>query len=169
MTELQKILTDRFYYYNGTLFNKIKPRTGYICQPIGTKHHRNRLVYHFLGRQEQVSRMVFAFHHGFMPEVVDHIDGNGMNNKIENLRSATKLQNQYNRKKQDNTFSKYKGVAKASWIKETSKKMTYVCNIRAGKKNYWLGTFDTEKEAALAYNEKAKELHGEFARLNIIE
>lgn len=96
---------------------------------------------------------------------VDHIDGNILNNNILNLRWATPQENSYNTKKKKSfnnseSYSMYKGVRKTN-------KGRYICNITKDCKNYHLGTFDTEKEAGEAYNKKALELFGEFAKLNI--
>jgi HNH endonuclease/AP2 domain len=85
---------------------------------------------------------------------VDHIDGNGLNNKRSNLRLATKSQNLANQKIRTDGISRFKGV---------SQKGKY---WKAKCKNIWLGSFKTEEEAAKAYDKKAKELYGEFARLN---
>lgn len=95
------------------------------------------------------------------PDVeVDHRDGNGLNNMKENLRVATRSQNNMNRISRSGTTSIYKGV---SWNREKSKWEAY---IRYESKQYKLGYFNDERDAALAYNNKAKELFGEFARFN---
>ncbi len=89
---------------------------------------------------------------------LDHKNGNGLDNRKSNLRPATNSQNSFNRKKSPNTSSKFKGV----WLaygKWSSK-------IRCNGKGYWLGTWENEVDAAKAYNEAAKRLFGEFARLN---
>ena len=95
--------------------------------------------------------------------VIDHIDGNKLNNCKTNLRLCTVSENMCNRKKlgEGITASKFKGVRRAGT------KWTAVCQKE--KKRYRLGTFDTEIEAAKAYNDKAKELHQGFALLNIID
>ena len=90
---------------------------------------------------------------------IDHIDGNIMNNRRSNLRIATYMENNANAKKRKNTTSKYKGVSQ--YIKGQ-----WQAYIHKNKKRYTLGFFNTEKEAAQAYNTKAVELFGEFARLN---
>jgi len=92
--------------------------------------------------------------------VVDHIDGNSLNNRKTNLRICTQAQNIHNSQPRRNRSSKYKGVF---WDKVNKKWST---NIRKGDKRIYLGGFDDEIEAALAYDRKAAELFGEFAYLN---
>lgn len=92
----------------------------------------------------------------------DHKDRNGLNNQRSNLRIATSSQNNCNRLSLKNVTSEYKGVG---WHKSTNKWCAY---IGKGKDQFWLGLFDTEIEAAIAYNKKATQLHGEFAILNLI-
>jgi hypothetical protein len=93
---------------------------------------------------------------------VDHIDHNGFNNQKSNLRLCTNSQNCMNKIKNPNSTSKYKGVS----LNKESKK--WAAHITKDYKNYYIGLFDNEIGAALAYNKKAKELHGEFALLNIL-
>lgn len=93
---------------------------------------------------------------------VDHIDGNGLNNQRNNLRACTHQQNSMNRQATKNGASKFKGV---SWFSETQK---WVASLRHNKKYYHLGYFDNEIDAAKAYNDKAIEMHGDFARINAI-
>lgn len=92
-------------------------------------------------------------------EFCDHKDGNGLNNKIDNLRRCTNSENQKNKRGWGK--SKYKGVC---WIKKNKKWMSY---ISINKKRVYLGLFCTEKEAAVEYNKSASLNHGEFAKLNI--
>ena len=94
--------------------------------------------------------------------LIDHIDGNPENNFIWNLRPVTPQQNSCNSRIQSNNTSGYKGV---SWNK-TAKK--WRSSIRHNNKNIHIGYYTDLHEAAEAYNVKAKELHGEYARLNDI-
>lgn len=93
---------------------------------------------------------------------VDHINGNGLDNRRCNLRICTHKENNYNRKKKANTSSKYKGV----YWKEQRK--AYEAHIKYKGKVYYLGLFKNENEAGEAYNKAAKEFFGEFASLNVI-
>jgi hypothetical protein len=92
-------------------------------------------------------------------KVVDHIDGTGINNCQANLRLCTRAQNLYNSRPRA-ARSRYKGVR---YEKRTGK---WIAEITHRGRRYHLGSFDTEIEAARAYDAKARELFGPFARLN---
>lgn len=94
-------------------------------------------------------------------KLIDHIDGNGLNNQRNNLRFCTHSQNAMNKKSDKNTTSKYKGVC---WYKTRS---VWVGQIGINGKSTCLGYFTDEIEAAKAYDREAKILFGEFARLNL--
>ncbi len=94
---------------------------------------------------------------------IDHIDGNKTNNSLENLRLCSYSQNNRNRNKRENASSIYKGVC---WDRSLGK---WKAQIQINSRRESLGLFTNEKEAAQAYDEKAKELFKEFAKLNIIE
>jgi hypothetical protein len=94
---------------------------------------------------------------------VDHKNCDGLDNRRENLRIATILQNNANTSKHSDGSSMYKGV---SWDTINSK---WKAQVRHKGKNYNLGRFTSEEDAAIAYNDKAKEFFGEFARLNSIK
>lgn len=91
---------------------------------------------------------------------IDHINGNRLDNRKNNLRIVTPTQNRWNRRPNLNSKSGLKGV---SW-KEGRKK--WGVQIRANKKRYYLGTFTNRIEAAKVYNKVAVELHGRFANIN---
>lgn len=90
---------------------------------------------------------------------VDHKDGDGLNNQRGNLRICTHAQNMRNRKPPVSA-SLYKGL---SWNKSYDR---WRVRITVEGKCIFLGCFIDEKEAALAYDKAATQLHGEFARLN---
>ncbi len=93
---------------------------------------------------------------------VDHKNGDGLDNRRENLRVCTRAQNNSNRDKHMIGTSKYKGVWKGK------NKTKYRCCIRVNKQRIHLGYFENELDAAKKYNEAALLHHGEFANLNKI-
>lgn len=90
---------------------------------------------------------------------VDHVDGDGLNNRRYNLRLATRSQQLMNRRGWGK--SRFKGVCPSG-----RKWQAYITKDHV---DYRLGSFDTEEEAALAYDRAALQLHGEYARLNFPE
>jgi len=96
-------------------------------------------------------------------KLVDHIDGNGLNNRKTNLRLCNYTQNAWNRRPAAGGHSKYKGV---TWNNNSKKWYVRICK---DYKSIYLGCFDNEIEAALAYDRKAEELFCEFAYLNFPE
>lgn len=95
---------------------------------------------------------------GFPKLQVDHRNGSRLDNRRDNLRLATNAQNSANRKTQKHGCQ-FKGVSR-------TRHGTYAAQITKRPNKYWLGCFATEIEAALAYDTKAIELFGEFARPN---
>lgn len=90
----------------------------------------------------------------------DHINGNGLDNRRQNLRFVTRSQNNMNRIKRRGT-SNYKGVF---WSTQADK---WQSRIRKDNRLYHIGFFLSETDAAIAYDNKAKELFGEYAVLNM--
>ena len=93
---------------------------------------------------------------------VDHINSDTWDNRLENLRECSQRNNAKNRSKGLGTTSKYKGV---TYVKSRGKWQATIMN---NYRSVFIGRFDSEIDAALAYNVRAKELHGEFAKLNEI-
>lgn len=98
--------------------------------------------------------------------LVDHKNHNPMDNRKENIRPATRFENQRNRKSTKNSTSKYLGVYKITKQYKYRSTISIYAKIFLEKKHYHLGSFDTERDAAIAYNEAAKKYFGEFANLN---
>lgn len=125
-----------------------------VCVTDEQGHHK-RIKYH---RAKAIS---------FIPNLqnktcIDHIDRNKKNNDLSNLRWCSKSENAMNQSHQLNTTSRYRGVH----FDTINNK--WQAQIRHNYKKIYLGRFKTEKDAALAYNQKALELFGEYANLNII-
>lgn len=94
---------------------------------------------------------------GEPPEEVDHCNGDGLDNRRENLRKATHRQNMMNSSSRKGS-SRFKGV---SWGRDC-----WIAMIRDNYRTVHLGGFAIEEDAARAYDEAARRLHGEFARVN---
>lgn len=100
-------------------------------------------------------------------QIVDHINHDTLNNCKYNLRVCTTKENTRNKTSQKESSSKFLGVHKY----EPKDRKNYTCfkaAIQINGKSMHLGTFKTENEAAVAYNNKATELFGQFANLNNI-
>ena len=128
-------------------------RQYYAVAKVGTKKggHRQKKV--------RMHRLIMKAPKG---KVVDHINHNGLDNRKANLRLATAQQNTWNKRKQKGNYSsQYKGV---HWVKSENK---WRSRITCNGKVIFIGRFDDEKAAAMAYDAKAKELFGEYASLNL--
>ncbi len=93
-------------------------------------------------------------------EMCDHRNGNGLDNRRENLRRCTPLQN--NRNRRPATGRQWKGYCRCKYPLARP----FMAQIRVNGKRIYLGHYASEREAAEAYNRAAKEHFGEFARLN---
>jgi hypothetical protein len=90
---------------------------------------------------------------------VDHINGDKLDNRKANLRPCTRRENVQNQRKFHGT-SQYKGVY---WDRRNSK---WTAKLTTGGRQFYLGLFSDEIEAARAYDAKAREMYGEFSRVN---
>jgi hypothetical protein len=101
--------------------------------------------------------MIFLWHHGYLPVCVDHIDGDVMNNRIENLRAATVQENCLNKRAKPGV-SGYKNVR---WCKPNKNWAVYVS---VNKKQKFFGAFQDVELADLVATEARNLYHGAFAR-----
>lgn len=121
-------------------------------------HQRAARVVRESGRQI----VIFAHHDviGKPPKgmVVDHINSDPLDNRRENLRFCTQADNVCNKRAQVKESGAGKGVTRAG--------CRWMAQIHRARKRYYLGIYDTMREAELAYDAAALYVHGEFARLN---
>jgi hypothetical protein len=114
-----------------------------------------------LGNVEIFShRAIFLMSHGYLPAEIDHIDGDGLNNRPENLRAATSVENKWNTGLASHNKSGFKGV---SFDKGRGQ---WVANINVRGAHRYIGAFDDPAEAASAYDAAAHRYHGGFAKTN---
>lgn len=125
---------------------KVTSRSYYVVRNlVGQTPSRIRLHQHILGVRNRV---------------IDHVDGDALNNQRNNLRLCTVQQNSFNCKKHRRGRSQFKGVG---WHKQNQK---WRASIKKGELHAHLGYFDCEGCAAIAYDTAARKLFGEFARTN---
>ncbi len=158
----QEELKETFDYKDGHLYWKIAKQgvtKGNLAGTLNRKYG-NKTDYWFVffkGKNHKAHRLIWTYHYGFEPTMIDHIDGDGLNNRIENLRLTSPSQNAFNRKTKPNTKSGIKGV----YFNAKSKKWT--AKLIAYKKLIYLGTFLTQEDAIHAIHGARKQAHGEFA------
>ena len=138
-----------FDYIDGELFRKGKV-AGYI-RPDG---YRSIAIQR---KQYFAHRLIFLYHRGYLPEIIDHIDCDVSNNNIENLRPATKQQNAMNTKIKKTNKSGIKGVHFCNTYN------LWVARLRYSGKHITIGKFTCKHEAEKSLVTKRKELHGDYA------
>lgn len=130
-------------------------------------HERGRWYVRRQSRHESGKQVGIKLHREIVNakpgQIVDHINGNGLDNRKENLRICNDSENQRNKRIGSSNKSGYKGVC---WISSRGKWKVYV---QVDKKRIHLGYFENLIDAALAYNQGAMKHHGVFAKLNQIE
>jgi hypothetical protein len=152
------ILHKLFEYKDGDLIwinpTSRKAKAGNIAGNINKKV-RSIGIYN---KNYAAHRLIFMYHYGYMPKIIDHIDGNPYNNNIENLREATNIQNAQNSKKSISNSSGYKNV---SWNKERKK---WKVRIMIKNKEINFGAYDDIELADLVAQEARDKYFGKFAR-----
>lgn len=164
MEEEWRIIKDYPNYSVSNFGNVRNNKTQRILKP--QSHKNGEYLGVDLGRNRNLVHRLVAF--AFLEKQeehtdVDHIDHNGTNNHISNLRWATRSQNQYHMRKKSNCTSKYIGV---SFHKHSNK---WRCCKRISGKTKHIGHYNTQEEAGLAYNQYIIDNNlGEFCELNIL-
>jgi hypothetical protein len=141
------ILLSRFMWYSGP--------SGYACRYTRV-FEKPKVVF--------LHRVVACFMWGDIPNgyVVDHLDGDRLNDTTANIRVATMGGNAHNRQKAIERYtSAFKGV---HWNKRDKK---WIADITVARRRICLGSYDTAEEAARARDKAAILYHGDFARLNL--
>jgi hypothetical protein len=153
-------IEDRLLYEDGHLYWKNCTKPSLNGKKAGCVDSAGYTVVKISSKVYKAHRVIWFLCNGYWPEGwIDHIDRNKSNNKLENLREVTFSQSNANRDKSTKLkVSKYKGVSK-------NRHYTWKATIQ----DKFLGCFPTEELAAEAYNKSAKEIFGEYAKLNDLE
>lgn len=101
-------------------------------------------------------RMAFYYMTGRIPDYVDHIDGNKLNNEWKNLREATNAENQWNKGMITTNTSGVRGV---HWNKKLRR---WIAEIRVNKVKHYIGSYRDLQDAKEAVEKKREEFHGNF-------
>jgi hypothetical protein len=155
----KELAESLFYYKDGVLY--WKDNRGYCHtkdKPVGSVTKAGYFESKLNLKAFKVHRVIFLLHHGYLPEVVDHIDGNRQNNHIDNLREATPSQNKCNQKIYRNNTSGVKGV----YFKKETNKWNAQINYNGKRKH--LGTFESFVLASEFMDLARQMLHKNFAR-----
>lgn len=164
MKELAGIIRKEFTY---------NPETGVVSRTTEKrgisyghlrKHRNTKYVIFDLKpyvRTMRAHRIAWFLTYGIWPEIIDHINGDGADNRLCNLRICTAAGNCQNRRPK--AGRNLKGFT-ANTPRQGQNR--YQAKIQCDKRLIYLGTYDTEIEAAQAYDIAARQYHGEFARLN---
>lgn len=136
------------HLYKVKLWNKKGPRN--LNKRLGCKDNSGRFVFKFKYKNLYVHRVIWALFNDFpLPEMIDHIDGNMSNNRIENLRASNNRHNQQNQKIHRNGKLPGTHFRRGKWEAQAT---------IPNKKSRWLGAYNSEQEAHDAYIEAIKEI-----------
>jgi len=127
----------------------------------GSLKRQGYIIIKIDGKCYRAHRLAFLVAHGHLPKELDHINGDPSDNRIANLREATRRENKRNSGKYSNNKSGFKGVC---WHKSRGKWRADAQD--ANGKQIHLGLFTTPEAASAAYNDFAMKLHGDFFRQN---
>jgi HNH endonuclease len=148
-----------FEYRDGRLFWKVaRSNIIKVGQEAGhfNKQHQRREI-RVNSKLIHTHRIIFLMFHGYIPAMIDHINRNKDDNRIENLREVTKSQNELNKGISKRNTSGIKGV---TFDKDLNK---WKAQLYIDGKVTHLGVFKDKQEAAKVVQQKRNEVHGDFA------
>ena len=158
----QEYCNEIFHYENGTLVRKSTvSQTAKKGDIAGTKASNGYRTVVIKGKRTCLHRVIFLMHHGFLPKIVDHINGIKDDNRIENLRKSDYSKNGFSHRATiKNKSSAFRGV---SFIKRDKR---WQAKVKLMGKTISFGYFKDEIEAAKAYDKGAYDIAGDHAILN---
>ena len=148
-----------FEYRDGVIYTRRRQGSLKAGKAVGSINSNGYLVTSVNKRPIRVHRLIFLMHYGYLPPMLDHINGNKLDNRIENLRAATPRQNHQNR---DARVTNTSGERNVVWHKRSER---WRVVFWAGGKQRQFGTYTDFTHAVQRARQIRKELHGEFARI----
>ena len=152
----QTYLHEILEYRDGILYWKVDRRKTKVGSKAGRTKSNGYGEVRIDGKLHGTHRLIFMMFHGFMPKIIDHIDCNPLNNKINNLREATQAQNMLNTFRPKNNTSGFKGV----YLDKKSGNWIAQCVVN-GRKSY-LGAFADIHDAARSVISFREKTQGKF-------
>ena len=134
-----KDLYQTFDYKNGSLYRKNGKKAGYL-------NKQGYVIVKIKSKPYKEHRLVFLMHYGYLPKIIDHIDGNKSNNNIYNLREASNKQNIQNSKLRKDNKSGIKGVY---WYPSRNK---WLVQLRIDTKIKHFGYYESIEVAKIVAN-----------------
>jgi hypothetical protein len=159
----QERLHEMFEYRDGTLYRKKSLGRSKTGDKAGFVNNKGYIYINIDKKCIAAHRLIWVMQHGAFPELIDHIDGDRQNNRIENLRSADRFGNAQNKRMHKNNTSGIKGVF---WEKNANK---WRAQITYNKKQKHLGLFDSADDAFEFMSLARDVLHGQFANHGITQ
>lgn len=160
--ELYALINRCFCYIDGSLVWKektsIKAAAIKIGSAAGWDNGSGYLVVKLMNKNYPIHRLVYLIHHGWLPITIDHIDGDTLNNKIENLRACSITENCQNQGISKNNTSGYKNVSK------NQRCSTWKVEITVNGVKKYLGSYKDKIKAERVAVEARRMYFGEFAR-----
>jgi len=157
----QKTALELFEYRDGKLYwrQPSNPKKTPVGSLAGTIHAKGYIHIQYKRKIYKAHRLIYLMFYGYLPNIVDHIDGNTANNHPDNLRSATLSGNAQNAKIRRDNISGFKNVC---WHKRLNK---WGVSLAVSGKLRHFGYFDDLELAAFVASEVRDKYHGEFARM----
>lgn len=154
-----ELLNELFYYKEGNLYRKKSTQKNVLVgAKVGTINTLGYLVVSIKNKTYLVHRLIYWMSYGYLPKYIDHIDGNQLNNSIENLREATNQENLFNQKLRSNSVS---GIKNVRWDKRLKK---WCVRFTVNYKAKHIGVYSSLDKAIQVAEETRAKLHREFAR-----
>ena len=158
---LQKIFHEFFEYKDGNLYWKVNRGPKALKGKIAGRIRPNKYVsvkIRELGKEFGLHRVIFCMHYGYIPRMIDHINNDPSDNRIENLRECTDSQNQWNKRINRNNTSGVKNVRKST------RANSFRVELSVHGKYKYIGSFKDFELADLVAHMAREKYHGKFAR-----